>query len=47
MRRALERRCLEVASRLEYLDDERLQTLAGVLVAEVLARGLSVPDLRD
>ena len=36
----------ELARRLEHLDDERLQALAAVLVAEALARGLAVPDLR-
>ena len=36
----------EIAGRLEYLDDERLAALAAVLVAEALARGLAVPDLR-
>jgi hypothetical protein len=45
-RRKAERCALEVASRLEYLDDERLRTLAGVLVAAALERGLAVPDLR-
>lgn len=46
MRRAVERRAHEVATRLDLLDDERLRALAGVLMAEVLARGLAVPDLR-
>lgn len=45
-RRKAERCALEVATRLELLDDERLRALAGVLMAEVLARGLAVPDLR-
>lgn len=45
-RRAAARAATELAGRLEYLDDERLRTLAGVLVAAALERGLAVPDLR-
>jgi hypothetical protein len=46
LRRAAGRAAREISERLEYLDDERVATLAGVLVAEALARGLAVPDLR-
>lgn len=45
-RRKAERCAYDLATRLEFLDDERLATLAGVLVAATLARGLAVPDLR-
>jgi hypothetical protein len=45
-RRAAARAAQELAGRLEYLDDERVAALAAVLVAEALARGLAVPDLR-
>lgn len=45
-RRAAARAALDLAARLEHLDDERVAALAGVLVAEALARGLAVPDLR-
>lgn len=46
LRRAAGRTAQDLAARLEYLDDERLAALAGVLVAEAIARGLAVPDLR-
>lgn len=35
-----------LVNRLSHLDDERVAVLAGILVAEALARGLAVPDLR-
>lgn len=44
--RGAQRAASVLAGRLEYLDDEQLATLAAVLVAEALARGLAVPDLR-
>lgn len=44
--RAAARACLELSGRLEYLDDDLLALLAAVAVAEALARGLTVPDLR-
>jgi hypothetical protein len=46
LRRAAGRTAQELAARLEYLDDERVAALAAVLVAEALARGLAVRDLR-
>jgi hypothetical protein len=45
-RRAATRAAHELTGRVEHLDDELLATLAGVLVAAALARGLAVPDLR-
>lgn len=45
-RRGAVRAAHELTGRVEHLDDELLATLAGVLVAAALARGLAVPDLR-
>ncbi len=41
-RRAAARAATELAGRLEHLDDERLQALAGLLATEARERGLVV-----
>lgn len=45
-RRAAVTAAQNLVNRLSHLDDERVAVLAGILVAEALARGLAVPDLR-